>query len=189
MALRLTAVLSLAGQTATQTPQPVQSSTATWMVNFLPCIPGSRQRASMDLNPFGGVRQQALVYHLGADDGVRAVHRAAPALDAHMRQPNGHFQGDVALFPLVRADGKSAVLPAWRLPATGRPSPAMMGAVTFCTNSGASLGYRGRNGELAGGLLGDLDRVEVGPARRPPPQSSFAPPIRLACRRCPGWPA
>ena len=43
MALWLTSVLLLAGQTSTHTPQPVQSSGATWMVSRWP----SRSR---DLN-------------------------------------------------------------------------------------------------------------------------------------------
>ena len=51
IALRLTWVLSLAGQTSTQMPQPVQSSGATWIVSW--CPSSSRDRNVLVGNPSG----------------------------------------------------------------------------------------------------------------------------------------
>src|SRR5689334_25397428 len=50
-ALRDTLLLSFAGQTSTHNRQPVQSSTATWIVYSLPG--NSRHFAGIDLNPAG----------------------------------------------------------------------------------------------------------------------------------------
>ena len=46
------------------------------------------------------VGQTVLVVILGADDAVRADHRALSALDAEVRIPDRHLLGDIALFVL-----------------------------------------------------------------------------------------
>src|SRR3954468_12599947 len=56
MLLRLTSVLSCAGQTVTQTPHPVQSSGATWIVSDIPGT--SRLRNDFDFTGVGPVEDE-----------------------------------------------------------------------------------------------------------------------------------
>jgi len=53
IALSFASDLLRAGQTSTHTPQPVQSSTATWIVNFLPFHSGSRASADLNVSAHG----------------------------------------------------------------------------------------------------------------------------------------
>src|SRR4051812_26178177 len=62
MALSRVSCLFLTGQTSTQTPHPVQSSGATWMVYFIPAH--SLSRASQDLNVDGAPASSLLSYTL-----------------------------------------------------------------------------------------------------------------------------
>ncbi len=57
----------------------------------------------------GRLLQLGGVVDLDADGGVGADQRALPALDADLLVPDGDLQGDVALFPLGRGRGESAV--------------------------------------------------------------------------------
>ena len=79
IALCRTSVLLLAGHTSTHTPQPVQSSGATWIVSRYPWI--SLERKGLDLNVSGAVQGARLV-HLHADGGVGADDGALAAVDA-----------------------------------------------------------------------------------------------------------
>src|SRR5579864_4748112 len=62
MAFNLTSLLFLTGQTSTQTPHPVQSSGATWIVYFMPAH--SLSRASHALKVFGARSSSLLSYTL-----------------------------------------------------------------------------------------------------------------------------
>ena len=91
MALWLVSVLLLAGQTSTQTPQPVQSSGATWIVSRW----SSRSR---DLNSLwrksaGARLDRGRREDLHPDRRVRADHRALAAVDADRRDPRSGSSG------------------------------------------------------------------------------------------------
>ena len=58
MAFRRVSLLFLTGQISTQTPQPVQSSGATWIVYFMPAH--SLSRASQDLKVLGALSSSLL---------------------------------------------------------------------------------------------------------------------------------
>src|SRR5579864_1520462 len=62
MAFSRTSLLFLTGQMSTQTPHPVQSSGATWMVYFMPAH--SLSRVSHDLNVAGAPSSSLLSYTL-----------------------------------------------------------------------------------------------------------------------------
>ena len=107
IAFRRVSCLFLTGQMSTQTPHPVQSSGATWMVYFMPAH--SLSRASQDLNVAGRAFQFLAVVHLDADHGVRADHGALAALDADLRVPCGNLERQVALLPLGRAGREGSI--------------------------------------------------------------------------------
>ena len=107
MAFSRTSLLFLTGQTSTQTPHPVQSSGATWMVYFIPAH--SLSRASQALNVEGAPGQFLAVVHLDADDGMRANHSALAALDADLRIPRRNFQSQIALLPFRGARREGSV--------------------------------------------------------------------------------
>src|SRR5256885_14076252 len=62
IAFRRVSCLFFTGQMSTQTPHPVQSSGATWMVYFMPAH--SLSRASQDLNVLGALSSSLLSYTL-----------------------------------------------------------------------------------------------------------------------------
>ena len=108
IALSRASDLLRAGQTSTQMPQPVQSSTATCSVYFNPFHSGSR--ASRDLNVAGAHRSSGRLVNFAPNDRVRADEHAFAALDADVRVPHRHFGREVAFLPVRRAGRKRAVV-------------------------------------------------------------------------------
>ncbi len=107
MALCRTSLLLLAGQTSTQSEQPVQSSGATWRVYR--AFANSRQRAGAVLNVGGRVAEQCGRVHLGADHRVGAHEHALAALDAQGLVPYRDLERNAALLPPGRSGGIRAV--------------------------------------------------------------------------------
>ena len=87
--------------------------------------------------------QRALVVELGADHAVRADEAAVAALDADLRLPDRHDLGDVALLPLRRCRSGRCRRSGSALTGSSSPRPAIIIAVTCCTNAGASSGTSG----------------------------------------------
>ena len=141
MALCLTRSLSLAGQTSTHSPQPVQSSGATWMTIFQPGYSLPFQSAA--LKPSGGLGQQGRVECLHADRGVGAAQRAQPALDADLRVPDRECPGRCSASRTASCRWGTCRRTGMAL--TGRSSPrlAIIMPSTSLTNAGALAGTGG----------------------------------------------
>ena len=107
MALWLESVLLLAGQTSTHTPQPVQSSGATWIVSRWSSR--SRDRNSLWRKPTGAASTAGGREHLHPDRRMRADHRAFAAVDADRRIPDRDHLGDRPLLVLRRPGRERAV--------------------------------------------------------------------------------
>ena len=146
MALWLESVLLLAGQTSTQTPQPVQSSGATWIVSRWSAR--SRERKSLDLKPSGAPARSAV-----GKTFIRIV--AWGQTIAHLPQS---MQMDGSQTGIVWAIARFSyfAVPVGNVPSTGRaltgsrsPSPAMSRAVTRATKSGTPAGMAGTAGRSA----------------------------------------
>ena len=97
-----------AGQTSTQMPQPVQSSTAICSVYCSPFHSGSR--ASRVLKVAWRTFEHRSLVNFAANDGMWTNQHAFAALDAHFRFPNRHFAREIALLELSRAGRKSAIV-------------------------------------------------------------------------------
>ena len=146
IALCLTSSLEWAGQTSTQTPQPVQSSGATWTVSF---IPGrSRERKSLAANPSGAPSSAS-----GPNTLVRMVECGQTM--AHLPQS---MQIDGSQMGISAASDRFSHLavPVGKAPSTGRaltgsrsPLPSSMRAVTRLTKSGACSDTAGRRWRVA----------------------------------------
>ena len=148
MALWLESVLLLAGQTSTHTPQPVQSSGATWIVSR--CPGSSRDRNSLWRKSTGAAVDRGGREDLHPDRRVRADHRALAAVDADRRDPRS---GSSGRSPASR----TCAVPVGNVPSTGRaltgswsPSPAISRAVIRATKSGTSSGTRDGGRPLVG---------------------------------------
>ena len=140
--------------------------------------------ASHRLEGGRGAGEQGRVVDLGADGGVRAVERALAALDADVRIPHRDLEGDVALLPLGGVGRPDAVVGHRADTGSWSPQPAMIGAVTFLTNSGASVGHqRGLVPRAASTTLGHLDLVQVGDGLVHGVVVHAGRPSRRACRR------
>ena len=107
MALWRTSVFDLAGQTSTHTPQPVQSSGATWIVRRWPAR--SFERKLFDRNDVGSTVEGGGLEDLHADRGVRADDGALAAVDADVGIPDRDLLGDGPLLVLRRARRERAV--------------------------------------------------------------------------------
>src|SRR5450759_2158056 len=137
MALWLESVLLLTGQTSTQTPQPVQSSGATWMVSRWSS--SSRERNSLVTKPTGALATAAL--------GKTFILMVAWGQTmAHLPQ-SMQIEGSHTGIVWAMARFSYFVVPVGNVPSTGKaltgswsPSPAISTAVTFLTKSGASSG-------------------------------------------------
>ena len=151
MALWRTSLFERAGQMSTQTPHPVQSSGATWMVS---CIPGwSCERKLFDGNPAGAAASSPGSYtfiRIAAWGHTRAQRAQSMQIDSSQI-------GIVAARPRF---SKRAV-PVGNTPSTGialtgsrSPSPASMRAVTRCTKSGASAGTAERRERVESATTG-----------------------------------
>src|ERR1035437_2559052 len=130
-------VLLLAGQTSTQTPQPVQSSGATWMVSRW--SGSSLERNSLVTKPAGAPLTAAV-----GKTFIRIV--ACGQTMAHLPQ-SMQIEGSQIGIDWAIARFSYFVVPVGNVPSTGKaltgswsPSPAISTAVTCLTNSGASSG-------------------------------------------------
>ena len=160
MALWRASDFDLAGHTSTQTPQPVQSSGATWMVSRWSAR--SFDRNALETKPSGAPASAA-----GSKTFMRmAAWGQTMAHLAQSMQMSGSQIGISAAMArfsyLAVPDGK---VPSGGIADTGSrsPSPASITAVTRCTKSGASAGTGGgrwRVGAHRGG------HRAPGPARR-----------------------
>ena len=139
IALCLTASLLLAGQMLTHTPQPVQSSGATWMIDLRA---GPSRSVHSRCRKLGGASSSAL--------GSTTLSRIAAwgqtsAQRAQSMQISGSQIGISAAMPRF----SHCAVPVGNVPSTGRaltgsrsPSPAIIVAVTRRTKSGACVGTR-----------------------------------------------
>ena len=136
-----TCSLLWAGQTSTQMPQPVQSSGATWIVMRIPGC--SRDFHSLSLNPSGASSNA---------DGSKTFIRIAAwgQTSAHLAQSMQIDGSQIGISCAMLRFSQRAVS-VGKVPSTGNadtgsrsPWPAIIFAVTRCTNSGASAGTGGR---------------------------------------------
>src|SRR5215469_10594090 len=125
-----------AGQTSTQIPQPVQSSTATCSVYFSPFH--SDNRASADLNDEGAPWRTAASYALLRMTACGQTNTHLP----HWIQTCGSQTGT----SLARFRFSNCVVPVGYVPSSGKaltgtrsPRPAKISPSTLRTNSGARL--------------------------------------------------
>ena len=133
--LCLSSVLLLAGQTSTQTPQPVQSSGATWIV--IRWSTRSRDLNSLLWKPAGAFATASV--------GKTFIRMAACGQTmAHLPQ-SMQIEGSQIGISWAMARFSKAVVPVGNVPSTGNaltgsrsPRPAISSAVTVRTNSGAS---------------------------------------------------
>ena len=154
MALWLESVLLFAGQTSTQTPQPVQSSGATWMVSRW----SSRSR---DLN---SLCRKSAGAPSTADVGNTFIRMVAWGQTmAHLPQS---MQIDGSQIGSIWAMARFSyfVVPLGNVPSTGSaltgsrsPSPAISRDVTRATKSGTSSG----NGAVVGMRARDAAQRDV----------------------------
>ena len=111
IALRSATSLLFAGQTSTQTPQPVQSSGATWIVHL-----HARELLALGtpsrLEPLRAPAQRRRVEDLHPDRGVGADQRAQSALDADARDPRSGCPGRCCA-------SRTCVVPVGNVPSTG----------------------------------------------------------------------
>src|SRR6478736_7891516 len=135
MALWLESVLLLAGHTSTQTPQPVQSSGATWIVSR--CSGSSRDLNSLWRKLAGAASTDAV-----GKTFIRIV--ACGQTIAHLPQ-SMQIAGSQIGISWAMARFSYIVVPVGNVPSTGRaltgnwsPSPAIRRAVILATNSGTS---------------------------------------------------
>ena len=182
MALCRGLVLSLAGQTSTQSVQPVQSSGATWSV-YLQALAGRRSVKSSDLKVAGAPARRVGLVDLGADGRVRADEHALVALDADRRVPDRDLGGEVALLPLRGAHRPGAVhgerAHRQQVALARHHHRASRAARSRARPSGTTAGGRGRRSAAAG--TGDLVQVgEGGVHRREVPLHHLR---ARACRR------
>ena len=136
-----TCSLLCAGQTSTQMPQPVQSSGATWIVMRIPGC--SRDFHSLSLKPSGAP---------SSADGSKTFIRIAAwgQTSAHLAQSMQIDGSQIGISCAMLRFSQRAVS-VGNVPSTGNadtgsrsPWPAIIFAVTRCTNSGASAGTGGR---------------------------------------------
>ena len=139
IALCFTSDFDFAGQTSTHTPQPVQSSGATWIVIAIPDT--SLDRKALDLNPSG-----APASSVGSYTFIRIV--ACGHTAAHRPQSMQMSGSKIGISCAMERFSYFAV-PVGKTPSTGSaetgsrsPSPARSSAVTRFTNSGALSGIR-----------------------------------------------
>ena len=140
MDLCLISVLLLAGHTSTQTPQPVQSSGATWIVRRWSSR--SRDLNSLDWKPAGAPSMAAA--------GKTFIRIAACGQTiAHLPQ-SMQIAGSQIGSSRAMARFSYLVVPSGYVPSIGKaetgswsPPPAMRTAVTFLTKSGALSGTTG----------------------------------------------
>ncbi len=104
MALCFISDFDFAGHTSTHTPQPVQSSGATWIVSSRPGWSCDRNRL-LGTRPVRCRRRRRRVVDLHADRRVRAHERAAGAVDADLGIPDRDLGCERAL--LVRGQCRS----------------------------------------------------------------------------------
>ncbi len=102
--------------------------------------------------------------HLGADDAVGTDEYAFAALGANIGLPDGDFQGQVALFPGGRSQGKAAI--------DGKQAhrySVPLSSDQLARKAPNEFRGRRRNGrgsvEFVGNLLGNLDPVQAGQRR------------------------
>src|SRR6266496_2325147 len=136
MAFKRASDLFRAGQTSTQIPQPVQSSTDTCSVYFKPFH--SDSRASADLNDEGAAWRTAASYTLLRMTACGQTITHLP----HWIQTCGSQTGT----SLARFRFSNCVLPVGYVPSLGNaltgtrsPRPAMISPSTLHTNCGARL--------------------------------------------------
>ena len=135
MALWLESVLLLAGQTSTHTPQPVQSSGATWIVSR--CSGSSRDRNSLCRKSIGAASSAAV-----GKTFIRIV--ACGQTIAHLPQSMQMAGSQIGSSWAIARFSYIAV-PVGNVPSTGSaltgnwsPSPAISRAVIRATKSGTS---------------------------------------------------
>ena len=149
--LCLTSSLLRAGQTSTQTPQPVQSSGATWIVIRRPGW--SRSFHSLCLNRPGAPSAAA-----GSNTFMRIA--ACGQTRAHFAQSMQIAGSQIGISRAIERFSHRAVsvgnVPSTGSALTGRrsPSPAIIAAVTRWTKSGASAGTGGEHRRTLAGLGG-----------------------------------
>ena len=152
-----TSLLLLAGQTSTQTPQPVQSSGATWMVSAWPgqlaraegLASGSRRaRPPAPASGYTFMRIAACGQH----------ERALAAVDAERCVPDRDLVGDARASRSARCRSGRCRRRGSAETGSRSPLPASKRAVTRCTKSGASAGTRARRRGFA---------TVAAPGRRP----------------------
>ncbi len=142
MALCLTTCLLRVGQTSTQTPQPVQSSGATWRLYIMP------SRLSLRLHGTALKVDGARFISSGENTFMRI------AACGHTSEQIAHWvQSCASQIGISRAMLRFShcVVPVGKVPSTGiadtgsrSPLPSSIIAVTRCTKSGAALGTMGR---------------------------------------------
>ena len=137
IALWLESVLLLAGQTSTHTPQPVQSSGATWIVSR--CSGSSRDRNSLWRKPAGAASTDAV-----GKTFIRIV--ACGQTIAHLPQSMQMAGSQIGIAWAIARFSYCAV-PVGNVPSTGSaltgswsPSPAIRREVIRATKSGTSSG-------------------------------------------------
>ena len=140
IALWLVSVLLFAGQTSTQTPQPVQSSGATWMVSRW--SRRSRERNSLCRKSAGAAST--------ADEGNTFIRIVAWGQTiAHLPQSMQIAGSQIGIIWAI-ARFSYFVVPVGKVPSTGSaltgsrsPSPAISRDVIRATKSGTSSGTGG----------------------------------------------
>ncbi len=140
IALCLTSSLLRAGHTSTHTPHPVQSSGTTWIVMRRPGR--SRSRHSLCRNVSGAPASAS-----GSNTFMRMA--VWGQTRAHLAQSMQMAGSQIGISRAIERRSHCAV-PVGNVPSTGRaetgsrsPCPAIIIAVTRCTNSGASGGTDG----------------------------------------------
>ena len=129
--LRLTSDLSFAGQTSTQTPHPVQSSGATWIVRWWSF--NSRDRNDLVRNPSGAEANASASY---AFIRIAACGQTMAHLPQSMQMSGSHTGISAASLRF-----SNRVVPVGNDPSTGiadtgsrSPCPAIIAIVTRSTN-------------------------------------------------------
>ena len=173
-----------AGQTSTQTPQPVQSSGATWIVSRWPGRSSRPERLATGSRP-ARRRASSGVEHLHADRGVRADDRALAAVDADRRGPRSGSPARSRRF------SKRAV-PVGNVPSTGSaltgsrsPSPAMHACRHALDEVGRVVGDGGAaERRLVDRRPGRRRGASAGQRARRRPRGCARRRSGRACRRC-----
>ena len=144
IALWLVSVLLLAGQTSTHTPQPVQSSGATWIVSRWSA--SSRERNSLWRKSAGAASTAAV-----GNTFIRIV--ACGQTIAHLPQSMQMAGSQIGIFWAI-ARFSYFVVPVGKVPSTGialtgnrSPSPAISRDVIRATKSGTSSGPAGSSAD------------------------------------------